>query len=348
MKRRNKATLNMTVWFTIFLFLEYLFAVAFATMSVTLFNKFSPSWISMPSEIMVFIFSLAIGIACSFLANRMFFNPLRKISRNMQLVAKGDFSIRMNDRSRFQEVDLLYKNFNLMTKELGGLEILQSDFMANVSHEFKTPISAIEGYSMLLQGCDNKAEQEEYIKKILFNTKRLSNLVGNILLLSKLDNQVIQVKFKNVNLAEQIRQAILLQEIKWVEKDIELDVEMEEIEHFATEEFLLHVWSNLLSNAIKFSTVGGKIIIRLHGDAKSIKFEITDSGSGVPENIKKHIFNKFYQGESEHKDEGNGLGLALVKRIVDLNKGVITVENTKDMGAKFTVWFPRREQTTKN
>lgn len=348
MKRRNKETLSMTFWFTMFLFLEYLFAVGFSTVSVTLFNKFSPEWVSVPSEIMVFVFSLALGIGISFLANRIFFKPLRKLSRNMQLVAKGDFTVRMTERSRFQEVDLLYTNFNLMVKELGGLEILQSDFMANVSHEFKTPISAIEGYSMLLQGCDNKAEQEEYVKKILFNTKRLSNLVGNILLLSKLDNQVIQVKFKNVNLAEQIRQAILMQEFRWAEKDIELDVEMEEIEYFGTEELLLHVWSNLLSNAIKFSKQSGKIIIRLYKDKNYVKFEIIDSGNGVPENIKKHIFNKFYQGETAHKDEGNGLGLALVKRIVDLNKGIITIENTKDMGAKFAVWFPYTDLSAKN
>ena len=341
MKKKNKATLSMTFWFTMILFIEYLLAVGFSTISVAVLNKFSQGWVSVPSELMVFFFSLVLGIAFSFIANRLFLNPIRKLNKNMALVAKGDFTVRMTEKSRFKEMDLMLDNFNLMVKELGALEILQADFMANVSHEFKTPINAIEGYSMLLQGSNSKEEQDEYIKKILFSTKRLSNLVGNILLLSKLDNQVIQLKYTNFKLDEQIRQAILLSEIQWTNKEIELDVDMQEIDFFGTEEFMFHVWSNLLGNAIKFSPVGGKIIIKLSADDSLVKFEITDSGTGVSDSIKRRIFDKFYQGDNARKEEGSGLGLALAKRIVDLNKGKIYVHNVKDMGARFTVELPR-------
>ena len=218
------------------------------------------------------------------------------------------------------------------------METVQSDFIANVSHEFKTPINAIEGYSMLLQGSGEISdEQRLYIEKILLNTKRLSDLVGNILLLAKLDNQSIQTQSTTFRLDEQVRHAIMLQELKWTEKDIDLDVELDDVSYCGTKDFLLHVWSNLLGNAVKFSPVGGKITVRLQKVGEEIVFTIADEGPGIPDDAKTRIFNKFYQGDGAHKEKGNGLGLALAKRIIDINKGAIGVENLPERGCQFTV-----------
>ena len=228
--------------------------------------------------------------------------------------------------------------FNMMTKELKNTEVLQTDFVSNVSHEFKTPINAIEGYTTLLQGCDNLDEtQQEYIEKILFNTNRLSTLVGNILLLSKIENQSIQTSRSKFRLDEQIRQSIVALEPAWEKKNIEFDVEMESIEYLGNESLFHHVWDNLIGNAIKFSPCGGLVVIRLEKDGKNILFVIEDNGPGLSEEAKKHLFDKFYQADSSHKQEGNGLGLALVKRILTIADGDIVAENKKDGGCRFSV-----------
>ena len=225
-----------------------------------------------------------------------------------------------------------------MAHELSSTEILQTDFVSNVSHEFKTPINAIEGYSTLLQGSENLDHiQREYVDKILLNTRRLSSLVGSILLLSKLENQQIPTNQSSYRLDEQIRQSLVAQEIAWSQKDIELDVELERLSYLGNEPMMRHVWDNLISNAVKFSPQGGTIKLRLTRKPEKLVFTIEDQGSGLSEETQKHIFDKFYQGDSSHKQEGNGLGLALVKRILTIEKGQITAENIPEGGCRFTV-----------
>jgi signal transduction histidine kinase len=193
---------------------------------------------------------------------------------------------------------------------------------------------------MLLQGCKNvDEEQAEYIDKILFNTKRLSTLVGNILLLAKLDNKSLQEKRIKFRLDEQIRQCILAQEIQWTEKEIELDVELDDVNFYGTNELLQYVWTNLLSNAIKFSPQNGVISMRLNVVNDKVVFTIKDNGCGVQAHDIAYVFDKFYQGNSINKKEGSGLGLALAKRIVEVNDGCISVENNQDAGCTFTVKF---------
>ena len=340
MKNERKAKISMGFWFSLIVLIENALAIGVSTVVVTVLNNIFGAWVNIEPAVLVLLFSIAIGILLTFIMNKLFLTPLKKLYKSMANVAKGDFTVRIKEKSVVKELNNMYTNFNLMVEELGALETIQSDFVSNVSHEFKTPINAIEGYSMLLQGSENsKEEQSIYIEKILFNTKRLSNLVGNILLLAKLDNQSIQTKFTKFKLDEQIRQSILAQELQWVEKEIELDVELAELEYCGTEELLLHVWGNLLSNAIKFSPKGGKIKMRLNEDADRIVFIIEDEGEGVSEEVKKHLFDKFYQGDGAHKEEGNGLGLALAKQIVDLNKGNISVANAEHGGAVFKVEF---------
>ena len=284
------------------------------------------------------VISLLIGIFVTSLLSAQFFAPIQKLSEAMERVADGDFSVRLEDQSSSKEIMEVYSGFNLMAHELSATEILQTDFVSNVSHEFKTPINAIEGYATLLEGChDLTAEQRGYVEKIAFNTQRLSGLVGSILLLSKLENRQIPTGKMCYRLDEQIRQSIVALEPAWEHKEIEFDVEMDRVEYLGNEPMMRHVWDNLISNAVKFNPHGGLVCIRLEQKAGQIRFVIDDCGPGVSEDVRKRIFDKFYQADSSHKAEGNGLGLALVKRILAFEGGGIAVENIPGGGCRFIV-----------
>ena len=245
---------------------------------------------------------IAGGVLNNFLSIR-YFGPVLKLEKAMQQVAEGDFSVRLKTGKHLKEIQDIYSNFNLMVQELEATEILQTDFVSNVSHEFKTPISAIEGYATLLQDSDMpiSEEQEQYIDKILFNTGRLSHLAGNILLLSKIEHQAIQTRQNWYRLDEQIRQSIVMLEPKWSEKELEFDVDMVDVEYLGNENLICHVWDNLLSNAIKFSPCGGTIYIRMMPEGEKIRFSIENEGPQIREDSMKHIFDKFYQCDSSHK-----------------------------------------------
>ena len=281
---------------------------------------------------------LTIGMVVTNFLSKIIFAPIRRLVKAMEQVADGDFSTRMPAQSSSQEIMELYAGFNLMVQELSSTEILQTDFVSSVSHEFKTPINAIEGYSMLLQNGDNLSpQQREYVEKIMVNTRRLSSLVGSILLLSKLENQQIPTGHTSFRLDEQIRQSIVALEGAWEPKGIEFDAELARIEYVGNELMLRHVWDNLISNAVKFSPDGGSITIGLTQTDKQIHFTVDDQGPGIPEADKKRIFDKFYQSDNSHKQEGHGLGLSLAKRIVTSAGGSITVENLPQGGCRFTV-----------
>lgn len=284
------------------------------------------------------IISLLIGGVVTSFLSKLFFDPIKKLNAAMEKVADGDFSVRLTGKSSSKEIMELYSGFNLMAHELSATEILQTDFVSNVSHEIKTPINAIEGYSMLLQGSDNlNDDQQQYVEKIVFNTKRLSSLVGSILLLSKLENQEISTGQTRYRLDEQIRQSIVAQENAWEDKCIDLDVDMDRVDYLGNESMMRHIWDNLIGNAIKFSPQNGTVWIRLTQQDKTVRFTVEDRGPGIPEEAKKRIFDKFYQGDSSHKQEGNGLGLALAKRIATIAGGEISVENIDAGGCRFTV-----------
>ena len=293
---------------------------------------------NVPLWVDLVIIAILVGIFATNSLTRWFINPVKQLGTAMEKISEGDFSYRLETKSNSKEIKEIFSGFNMMAKELQSTEILQSDFVSNVSHEFKTPINAIEGYSMLLQGDENLTdEQKEYIEKIIFNTQRLSSLTGSVLLLSKLENQSIVSNKTKFDLDEQIRKSLLMLEPQWEKKNIEFDIEMDDTDFLGNESLLHHIWDNLLSNAIKFSEDGGEITIRLKNSADRIVFSISDRGAGIDENAQKHIFDKFYQADSSHKQEGNGLGLALVKKIVDLEGGEIFVCNNKDKGCTFTV-----------
>lgn len=293
-----------------------------------------------PDILWLLIFSIIIGVTVSIVINIILLRPVVKLSKAMKQVASGDFGIRLKDSIRIQEIRDSYESFNLMVQELENTETLQTDFVANVSHEFKTPINAIEGYATLLQGGADTLSQQGYVEKILLNTRRLSTLVGNILLLSKISNHAIPVAKTTYRVDEQIRQSILLLEPRWSEHNVDFDVDLDEIVWNGPENLMHHVWSNLIGNAIKFGPVGGMITVQLKQTDSRFVFSVTDEGSGVPEEERQRIFHKFYQLDSSHKQEGNGLGLALVKQIIDGCGGEIEVENLPEGGCRFIVSLP--------
>lgn len=337
-RRQKRGNLNLRGRMVMLVSLEIVGSVLFALGISEALNLILPETVQIPLLVELTVLSLLVGILVTTFMSKLFFGPIKELRAAMGKVADGDFSINLTTKSTSKEIQEIFMGFNMMTQELKTTEVLQTDFVSNVSHEFKTPINAIEGYTTLLQGCDNLYEtQQEYIEKILFNTNRLSTLVGNILLLSKIENQSIQTSRSKFRLDEQIRQSIVALEPAWEKKNIEFDVEMESIEYLGNESLFHHVWDNLIGNAIKFSPCGGLVVIRLEKDGKNILFVIEDNGPGLSEEAKKHLFDKFYQADSSHKQEGNGLGLALVKRILTIADGDIVAENKKDGGCRFSV-----------
>lgn len=303
-----------------------------------------PESVKIPLVIELVVFSLLIGILVTIFMSKLFFDPIKKLGEAMEKVADGDFTVQVETKSSSKEIQEIYSGFNLMTHELNATEVLQTDFVSNVSHEFKTPINAIEGYTTLLQGGELDEDQQQYVEKILFNTKRLSDLVGNILLLSKIENQTIPTNQTTYRLDEQIRQSVVALEPAWSEKDIEFDVDMEIIEYTGNEGLMRHVWDNLIGNAVKFNPVCGIVRIRLVRQDEKIVFTVEDSGPGISDDAKKHIFDKFYQGDSSHKEKGNGLGLALVKRIITIAGGEIFADNIAGGGCRFTITLKTSHQ----
>ncbi len=334
--QRNRFSLRMRL--TALVTLEMLVCVAVAYGIDLLLNQVIPIAWNVPLVLELVFVCLLVGILVTSLLSKLFFDPIKKLRKAMDRVAAGDYTVRLDGRSSSKEIMEIYTGFNLMAHELGATEILQTDFVSNVSHEFKTPISAIEGYSTLLQGSQSLDEnQREYVDKILLNTQRLSSLVGSILLLSKLENRQISTSRTDYRLDEQIRQSVVALESAWSEKEIDLDVELDSLWHTGNESMLRHVWDNLIANAIKFSPQGGRVTVRLNKKNGHTVFSVADQGPGIPTEAQKHIFDKFYQADSSHKQEGNGLGLALVKRILAIEGGSVQVENLPEGGCCFTV-----------
>ncbi|MBE6114326.1 MAG: HAMP domain-containing histidine kinase [Erysipelotrichaceae bacterium] len=331
--RKRPFNVNLRLLFTIISVIEITVALIFFTFLINIL-EISPKSI-------FFLFPLVIsgvvGGGISLYVNQMILRPVERLSSAMKRVSEGNFNIQLDNNSKVKEVRDIYGSFNIMAKELSKIETLQSSFISNVSHEIKTPINAISGYATLLQdGESTEEERMQYIDKILFNSEKLCELTNNILLLSKLENQGIQKISQPFDLDEQIREAIMMLESKWTAKEIEFDIDLEDLTYVGNESLLLHVWNNLISNAIKFTPYGSMIKIKLYRQAEHIYFVIEDEGAGINEEDMPYIFNKFYQADTSRKQEGNGLGLALVKHIVELYHGKIEVCNL-EYGCRFTV-----------
>lgn len=301
---------------------------------VPLYKLSSSSLVTLFIAVLCIIF----GYAISYLLMNTVFTPLEELNEAAKKVVAGEYDVKLHYNGVIEEIQTTIDNFNFMTQELNSVEIMRNDFIASVSHEFKTPLSSINGYVTLLQNPElSEMERKEYMERIFFNIEKVNDLSSNILQLSKLENQTTFPAPVTYRLDEQIREAIVLLFSKWNEKNIELDIDMEEVIYTGQQSLLLHVWTNLIGNAIKFSDENSQISIQLKKNGSQIEVIVEDQGIGMDENTRRHIFEKFYQGDSSRKAQGNGLGLPLCKEIMKKCGGKIQVESELGVGTRFIV-----------
>lgn len=268
------------------------------------------------------------------------FRPIEQINEATKKVALGEYDIELETK-REDEIGELTNNFNKMTRGLKSTENLQKEFINNVSHEIKTPVSSIEGFAKFLKDKNlTDEEREEYANIIIEEAKRLENLTGKILKLSKLNNQEIITNKQEIEVAEQIRKAISLLEPKWSKKDIKINVSLEEKIFLGDEDLIFQVWVNIIDNAIKFSNEGESIDIKVYEKDSNINVEIKDHGIGMKEEELEKVYDRFYQIDRSHSKEGSGLGLAIVKRIVELSEGKIEIKSKENKGTTVIVKLP--------
>ncbi len=290
----------------------------------------------------VLLLSLICTVIDSFRRKNTIERPVKRILEATHRITRGDFTARIEpihtDKHQ-NEFDVIISDFNKMAEEISGIETFRTDFIANVSHEIKTPISVIHNYATILQTPGLPEEKRmEYAKTMSDASARLADLITNILKLSKLENQQIFPEYQEFNLTEQICECLIGFEEVWEEKHIELDTELDEDVIIKSDDQLLTlVWNNLLSNAMKFTDKGGMVKVALKDKDDYVEVTIADSGCGMTPEAGKHIFEKFYQADKSHATKGNGLGLALVKRVVDIIGGEISVESALGKGSRFTV-----------
>ena len=291
-----------------------------------------------------------IGTGAAAVFTKWFLRPLQEMSLATQRIAKGDIKVHIHESfAEDSDFGILQRSFNHMAHELDGIELFRKDFINNFSHEFKTPIVSIRGFAHQLQaGGLTPEEEREYIRIIAAESDRLAKMATNILLLSKLENQAIVTEKTEFYLDEQIRACLLLLEKQWSAKDIELIIDLDEVKYCFNEDMLSQVWVNILGNAIKFTPPGGTISCSLRADQEQVTVTVTDTGCGMDENTQKHIFEKFYQGDTSHAGDGNGIGLTIVGRILVLCGGSVCVDSRPDMGSTFTERLPVTVPVRKN
>ena len=273
--------------------------------------------------------------------------PVRIITDATEKIMNGDFSVRVKQMhgAGMEGFNQIGETINAMAEELSGVETLRTDFVANVSHEMKTPLAVMQNYGTLLQAPDLPEEKRiEYAKAITDASRRLADMMTNILKLNRLENQQIYQNLTTFDLGEQLCESLLQYESTWERKNIEIETDIaESVLVSADAELLSLVWNNLFSNAFKFTQDGGKVMLTLTSDEKFATVKVTDTGCGMSAEVGSHIFEKFYQGDTSHATQGNGLGLPLVKRVVDIMQGEIGVESAVGVGTTFTVKIRRAE-----
>ncbi|MDO5378511.1 MAG: HAMP domain-containing sensor histidine kinase [Clostridia bacterium] len=292
---------------------------------------------------------LSVLIWCADTLRRYFWvnRHVRRIVRGLQKIQSGDFSVRIapvQEKNSRNELDGIIDGINQMTQELAGVETLRTDFISNVSHELKTPLAVIDNYATLLRNpALTHQERMDYARIISGAAARLSGLITNILKLSKLENQQIYPVAASYDLGEQLCECMLGFESIWEEKRLDIQTDIEDgVVIQADRELLGLVWNNLLSNAVKFTEPGGTVSCALHADGPYAVVSVSDTGCGMSPETGAHIFEKFYQGDTSHAAQGNGLGLALVKKVVDIVGGEISVASTLGKGSTFTVKVGRQ------
>ena len=348
-ERNNRFALSIT--FAIATFCVLLISAIVASIAVYLLARFS----LLPGEgapeigwILLFtaFICTVVGTVISMFVMKLPLKPVNRLITQLNRLADGDFKARLHfgkplqGHPSFREAE---RSFNKMAEELEHTELLRSDFINNFSHEFKTPIVSIAGFAKLLKRDRlNEEQRREYIGIIEEESLRLAAMATNVLNLTKVENQQILAEVSRYNLSEQIRSAVLLLEDKWARKELEFELEFGEYEIEANEELLKQVWINLLDNAVKFSPIGGIIGLNVEEQGRMLSVSVRNAGSINDEELPK-IFNKFYQADRSHAAEGNGVGLAIVRRVVELHGGTVKAENSEN-SVCFTVTLPKKQK----
>ncbi len=345
-ERKNRVSL--TLMFSVTMFLILLAAISIASVVAYFLIRFevmgSIETLKFSHLTMIMIgISAFFGISLAFIVIKFPLKPIIRLINKMNKLASGEFDTRLEYKGMiaampsFNELSL---SFNKLARELENTEILRGDFINNFSHEFKTPMVSILGFARLLKNPDiTEEERIQYIEAIEEASMRLSSMANSILTLSKVENQAILGDVEKFNLSEQIRSCVILLEPGCSEKDIELQIDFDEIDIYANEELLRHVWINLIDNAIKFTPRGETISVEMVRDADSVSVSVINTGSEIPGEKIQNIWTKFYQADESRSTAGNGIGLAIVKRIVELHNGKVDV-NSENKTTVFTVELP--------
>ena len=333
---------KLSLLFTLMMFVIMSITMAIVFLGTHILIHFGIVAKIMGERLPLFLFcivSIIVGTILAALFGHRPLGPLREIMSATDRIADGDYSVRIH-LTGLEEFKTLSDKFNHMAEEIGSVEMLRSDFVNNFSHEFKTPIVSIRGFAKALKWDDlTPEERAEYLDIIISESERLSDLSSNVLYLSKIENQSILTDKQHFNVSEQIRLVIALLDRKFADKHIEIHFDCDEFYIKGNREMLKQVWINLLDNAIKFSPDNGAVAIEIHQTSEHTVFRISDQGKGMSQETQARIFDKFYQGDLSHSTPGNGLGLSIVRKIVDLHDGSITI-NSSDRGSTFEVRLP--------
>jgi len=351
-KSERPSRMSLTVVLAVFVFLILLLAIGVTALGIYGFTKLGvlvdvEGDLDLGSVILFMtLSSLIIGGLIAFFSSRLPLKPINNLINKMNRLAAGDFKARLkfgNTLSAHPAFLEISTSFNTMAEELENTELLRRDFINDFSHEFKTPIASIRGFAKLLAE-DNLTEEQRraYLSAIEEESVRLSVMATNVLSLTRIENQTILSNVSRFNLSEQLRSSILLLEGKWSQKQIALSVDFDEYEIEADEEILREVWINLLDNAIKFSPENGEVSVTVTEQDETFSVTVGNTGSEIPKEKRDKIFHRFYQADDSHATAGNGIGLAIVKRIVDLHRGKITVQSGGGHTA-FSVTLPKKQ-----
>ncbi|MCI2000707.1 MAG: HAMP domain-containing histidine kinase [Clostridia bacterium] len=343
-KRKNIGLREFAITFVVMVFLV---GIQTGLLVLPAFNALN----SIAQIIIIMSYWAIVAFLFSFLTNwqirQNYDKPMRKLGSAAKKVAQGDFSVYVepiHTADKYDYIDVMFMDFNTMVQELGSIETLKNDFVSNVSHEIKTPLAVIRNYTMALRNKKLPLEtQEAYMDTIISATDNLTALVTNILKLNKLENQEIESVAEPYDVCDQLCQCALQFESLWEGKEITFQADIEDKATINADRNMLEiVWNNLLSNALKFTPPGGEVMLSQTSDDEVITVSVSDTGCGMDAETLKHIFDKFYQGDTSHSGEGNGLGLALAHRVIEKVGGTLSVASQPGKGSTFTVTIPIR------
>ena len=347
MKKRNRSTLSIAGAIAFFALIAIVMQIAILVFDYIEERTTNKALIAILVLILILILSAVCTLIDYIRRKIMVDKPVKKILEATEKITSGDFSVRIESEHKYSQYngyDAIMEDLNKMAEELEKSAVLKTDFISNVSHELKTPLAIIQNYSTLLQDESLDGEtRQKYVSTVRQASRRLTDLITNILKLNKLENQDISTEYEKINLTEMLSQAVLNYEDIIDKKGLNFDCNFNDVIIYSSPSYLEIVWNNLISNAIKFTESGGSITVTLKEHLDRVEVSVSDTGCGISKETGKHIFDKFYQGDTSHSGEGNGLGLPLVKKVIDILGGEISVKSEIGKGSTFTIVLKNME-----